>query len=480
MPTETTRDWPAGTWRFFVAPLVCFAGWCAFAAYLLVQARAGPPIAWTDTRSYVSVARHSLWSGAFWVGLRPPAMPLLIKVFGASTGFVTAQAAIGAISWGILAWTVGRLVTSGWRRLLAVWIVLAFATTFPITLWNRSVLSESLSMSLLALVFASVIWTARRFTWPRAAATTVACLCFATTRDAQVWTVALLGVAVGIAALARVGTNPRGALRAGALAICLLAATGLAEAGTVASHRTNENISDVFYVRVFPYPERVAWFAAHGMPERRQIDALARAVAAPPGGAKVVAFSADDPSFRSLRQWLATKGQGAYLLWLVTHPWYLVSEPLARPEQAFNSAQGNLMFYAATNDAMRSPLTTVMWPSVLELSIMSALAPYLAVLSEAWRERAWWAVLVLTGIGVLSMAVAWHGDGQEVTRHTVEGFAEVRLGVWILVVVGLFGIEPLPGRAGSAGSAGGTGDAGAREDGESGARIDRSRPLPAG
>jgi len=47
---------------------------------------------------------------------------------------------------------------------------------------------------------------------------------------------------------------------------------------------------------------------------------------------------------------------------------------------------------------------------------------------------------VLTLIGVAAMLVAWHGDGQETTRHTVEGFAEVRLGVWILFVTGLFAL----------------------------------------
>jgi hypothetical protein len=40
-----------------------------------------------------------------------------------------------------------------------------------------------------------------------------------------------------------------------------------------------------------------------------------------------------------------------------------------------------------------------------------------------------------------SMLVAWHGDGQEVTRHTIEGLTEVRLGVWILLVIGLFGLD---------------------------------------
>lgn len=427
--------------RSLVAPVVCFGGWCAFTWYLLAQARGGPAIVWTDSRTYVSVASEALLSGAFWIGQRPPAMPLLIKAFGTTTGLLTAQAAFGAVAWGFLAWTVGRLVAPGWRRVVAVWVVLGFATTLPVTLWNRSVLSESLSMSMLALVFACLIWTARRVTWPRVAATAAACLCFATTRDAQVWTVAVIGGIVGIAALTRLGRNPRAALRAGVLAVCLLGVAGLAEAGSVASHRTTEDLADVFYVRVFPFPARVAWFAAHGMPERREVDALARASSARSGNAEVVAFSSDDPAFAPLRRWLTTQGQWAYLLWLATHPWYVVSEPLVRPERAFNFARGDLTFYAATTDQMKSPLTVVMWPPALELAIMGALALYLAVLSEAWRERPWRAVLALTGIGVLAMLVAWHGDGQEVTRHTIEGFAEVRLGVWILIVLGLLGID---------------------------------------
>ena len=54
-------------------------------------------------------------------------------------------------------------------------------------------------------------------------------------------------------------------------------------------------------------------------------------------------------------------------------------------------------------------------------------------------------VFGLIVIGLLSMLVAWHGDGQEVTRHTVEGLAELRLGLWILIVMwALEGVSPAP------------------------------------
>ncbi len=408
----------------------------------MAQATAGPVIIWNDSKAYAAVASKPLASRAFWAGQRPPLAPLLIKLVGSSTGYLVAQAVIGAIAWGVLAWTVGRLVARGWPRVVAVWWILAFGTALPITLWNRSLLSESLAMSMLALVFAAVIWTVRSVTWPRIAATTGACSCFAATRDAQVWAVVAGSLVVGVFAITRLRSSPPLARRVGVLAMSLLAVAAITEWGTLTSHRTESDVRDVLIVRIFPYPDRVAWFASHGMPEQHQIDELAKATPTPSNAAKVVAIPAGNPTFDPLRQWMATEAAHTYVLWLLTHPGYVIFEPLVRPERSYNFAQGNLTFYAATNNRMASPLTIVMWPPLIGLLALAALAIYLGILSEAWRERPWRAVLILAALGVVAMLVAWHGDGQEVTRHTVEGLAQLRLGLSILVVVGLLGLVP--------------------------------------
>jgi hypothetical protein len=440
MATRERRTLPAG--RSWLAPALALGGWCAFAAFLIAQATAGPALVWNDSKAYAAVASNPLWSAALWAGRRPPLTPLAIKAFGSPDGLLVAQGVIAAVAWGILAWTVGRLVAPGWRRVVAVWVVLAFASTRPVTLWNRSVLSESLAMSSLALVFAALIWVARRPTWPRIAAAIVACLCYASGRDAQVGTVLLLAIAVGAWALTRLGRSRPTAVRAGALAAGLLVVGILTGWGTLSSHRTTQDVADVFYVRVFPFPDRVAWFASHGMPQRARIDALAAATPARGGDARVVAFAPQDPAFRPLERWIvAGGGQRTYLLWLVTHPWYVVTEPLQRPERSYNFAHGDLTFYAATVNRMDSPLTPVLWPPPVVVAIMSALAASLAVSSGLWRERGWRAVAVLTLLGLAAILVSWHGDGQEVTRHTVEGAVELRLGVWILLLLGLTGVS---------------------------------------
>ncbi len=347
----------------------------------------------------------------------------------------------------MLAGTVGRLAEPGWRRLSATWLVLAFATVGPITMWNRSLLSESLSMSLLALVVAGLMAVARRVTWPRVVGTVAAGLAFATTRDAQAWT-----VAAARGGARRAGPRPdlagpdrRGA--AGVLAVCLIAAAGLAEWGTLASDRTTGDVADVFYVRVFPFPARVAWFAAHGMPEARQIDGLAAATTATGGAAKVVALGTNQPSLVPLQRWLRTDGGAAYLEWLATHPWYVVTEPLVRPERAFNFARGNLGFYAGPGGPPTSPLTPIFWSGLPVLALLAAAAASLAVRRRAWLHPPWRVLVAVTGVGVVAMLVAWHGDGQEVTRHTVEGLAEVHVGIVILVVIGLLGRWPPPAAA---------------------------------
>ena len=429
--------------RVSAATVLAFVGWLATAAYLIVQARAAPVLQWTDTKAYASLASKSLWSAAFWTGPRPPLVPLMIKVFGTSTGFVTVQAVIAALAWGLLAWTVGRLVPPGWRRLMATWITLAFATTLPITLWNRSVLSESISMSTLALVFVGFIWTARRRTWPRLVATYrgLSVLRRRPRRgdldgrlpDGGGRRLRRRPVGEGSVGGGRKGRGP------GPRPVGGGRRHGMGNARLPSHHsRRGRRVLP----RIFPYPDRVAWFAAHGMPEQQRIDELARSVPAESSVAPVVFIGPTDPTFAPVRRWLATDAPGVYALWLVTHPGYVILEPLRRPERAFNFAQGDLDFYAATTNRMASPLTIVMWPPLFGLIILTALAGSLAWGTGACSERTWRVVALLTVGGIVAMLVAWHGDAQEVTRHTVEGLAEFRLGVWILVIVGLIGFDP--------------------------------------
>ena len=111
----------------------------AFSGYRLWQALTGMPLIWQDSAGY---QQSSLWSG-----VRPPVAPLLWRVTGTPTSFVVVQTLIAIVAWCFLAWAAAMVTRSVWPRLLTGAVVLAFASTMPVVLWDRSVLSESLSFS---------------------------------------------------------------------------------------------------------------------------------------------------------------------------------------------------------------------------------------------------------------------------------------------------------------------------------------------
>jgi hypothetical protein len=419
---------------------VAGASWCGFAWFRLWQATKAPALVWQDSKSYISVAGQAFWSLSFWAGARPPLVPLLWKLTGSPPSFVLGQTLVAVAAWGALAWVVGRSAPPGWRRTVATGAVLAFATSPPIVIWDRSVLSESLSVSLIALLVASSLRVAHRPTPARGAAVIVSALLVALTRDSQVWTVGLLGMC--FAGLALVGGVRRHRLPRypAGLAAALLVITAVGAWGEVDSGRTTANVTDVLFARVFPYPERVAWFASHGMPQSRAIDRLARSQSAPPGDAKIVAFDGRDPRFARLEHWIDRDGPTTYSVWLLSHPGYVFSEPLRRPERTFNNAQGDVLSYGSP-DRVDSPLGQVLWPAWVWLIPMLAVA--LAVsgagIAPSGRRRELQIVALLAGLGAIAMLVAWHGDGQEVTRHTFEGLAEVRVCVVLLLAMAVTG-----------------------------------------
>jgi hypothetical protein len=205
--------------------------------------------------------------------------------------------------------------------------------------------------------------------------------------------------------------------------------------------RSGQNAFDVLVVRIFPFPSRVAWFAAHGMPQARAVDTLAAATTAHPGAAKVVPVDPGDPRFAPLENWIQNHGEDTLAWWAVTHPAYVITEPFERPERAYNDANGVLTFYGAV-DRVDSPVTSVLWPAWWWLLPMTVIAVVAAGVTGYWRRWSWWVVMSFGGLGVLAMLVAWQGDGEEVARHTVEGFAQVRVCVLIATTVGLLRLVP--------------------------------------
>jgi hypothetical protein len=420
--------------------IVTIVGIGAFAWFRIWQARAGDPLVWQDSLQYQSLGDQPLFSHSIWAGDRPPVTPLFWKLAGNASTFVFLQTLVSVAAWSVLAVVVARLVRPRGRQLLAGGVVLGFAASRPITQWDRSILSESFSLSALALLFACTILWARHPTITRAAALIGAALLFAATRDTQIWIVALVAVAFGAYALRRARrVDPAAARPALIVAAGLVLVVVCTATSSMVSHRHLTNVQNALAVRVFPYPNRIGWFADHGMPQAAAVTALARATASTDGNAPLVAIDLGDPAFRPLARWLRTDAARTYITWLALHPGTVLKDPLLRPERTYNNADGHLSNYAAA-DRSDAPLLTALlypaWPWVLAAAVAAVIGGWL--LGQV-RRLAWVAVALLGVLGFAHMLIAWHGDGMEVTRHASVGNVQVRLGVLILLLMLLDG-----------------------------------------
>jgi hypothetical protein len=438
--------------------LVFLASAAALAAVRAWQIVGREAVWWNDSADFLASAHTGLFSVERWAGPRTAAAPLVLSLARFEPGtYVGWQAAIAVACWAALATSVWTVMGAGRARWVGTLAVVVFACTVPVTMWERSVLSESLAASTLALTLAAALQLARGVTARRVVAVLAASVLWLITRDSHAAVVVIAAVAVGACLViaewrgrgrpADDGSRERDRAVGGLvlLACWLFTLGGVAWVAASHGHRYVYPLRNVFEARVLPYPDRVAWFADHGMPQADRFtgpDAPAPAVRGG-GDAPVVYVADDEPDMQEWRAWVAQHGRGALAAWMATHPAYLVTEPLRDPERTFNNAEGDRSFYAPA-DQRELPLVT----DVLVPDRWVALAVVVAVAAWATRRRRWGSPLLLVGAGTVALAlphalVSWHTDGMETARHLMMPALQLYLGA-LLMVLGVLGARPGP------------------------------------
>ena len=421
--------------RVALWPVQAFAAVAAMGLVVRIWQHVGrEPLWWGDSDDYLESARAGVLSLSFWAGERPAAVPVLLKlVQGNRQLYVYAQVAIAVLAWAALAASLATVLPASRRSWLAVVAIAAASVAFPVAMWERSVLSESLAMSCLVLVVAAGIQLARGLTGERTGLFLAALAGWLLTRDSHASVVLLLGLA-GLVWLA-VGrprfARPRVVLVVGVLGVAVLASVSASHA-----HRYSYPLRNVFAARVLPYPDRVAWFADHGMP---QADQFTPPVPAEPGQPPVRWIGPDDPLMRPWLEWIDRDGRSTFLLWMVTHPGYVLEEPWRNPERTFNDADGDRSFYAPLN--MRGvPLVTGLLfpPRLVGLGLGFAAAAW-AIRRGRYRSPVFVVGAVTAVLAAPHGLISWHSDAMEAARHLVVPVVQFHLGVLLMLVGALVG-----------------------------------------
>ncbi len=396
-----------------------------------------------DSATILKQATQPSWSSGMWGGPKPTTVPLFYRMLdGDSERIVRAQWIASILAWGFLGLSCALATRSRIVGVAILVLTTLLSASGPISSWNTMMLTESLSLSLLALLVGASLWLVQRPGVVTAGAVIVIATLCAFSRDTCAYLLLMLAV-IFLFAIWPARNMARRALLL-ALALSLVGIW----AGSVRSAADGRRWLVPFYnilsERILPYPERVRFFASSGMPVSDSVRALA---GRGPFGKEM--DLGEGSGIAALREWTHSHGQPTYARFLLLHPAYLLMEPLtgfwgrvaSRLDKAPGGFKMGVVGHAAST--LRRPIYFL--PAFVLVALATAAAAWIAFRRKAPQLWVPVVMLILTPGHVL---ISWHGDACEVGRHSIVAIAQAALGTLLLA---LFAIDLLEGGKLSAG-----------------------------
>ncbi len=384
----------------------------------------------SDTPAYMRIARLPLSDLDFWLNARPFIFPLVIKAFGGNQPAVASfQAAFSILSWGLLALAVASWLQNPALRLLTFGLLLTFSLEPHIAGWDLVMLTESLSLSLMALFIAAWLWLLKGWRRWKVAALLLVAFGWAFCRDTNAWLLLMLAGLLSLAVLF-FGANRR--FLALALAFALLFA--LSNFAANKGQRWVFPFQNVLAERILTDAQALTFFSDCGMPLTPELLQLVDGHA----GSAERAFY-EDPALESYRLWLYADGKSCYVRWLLSVPQQSLSQPLADFETLVKFERAERFFPQRYQSILPWRLAAVLYPrqALLWLWALTSVAALVVLAWRAWKTNpAWMVFLALSLLIYPHLFIVWHGDTSGMDRHALSLAVQFILSCWLLALLG--------------------------------------------
>jgi hypothetical protein len=414
----------------FAGTVLGYGIWAAFTGHgLFTSLRVGYG---PDSVLYIRAARSPVWSTEFLA--TPYGGPFLFLLLAklclrSLRAIVLVQSMIAAAAWLFLAHTVATSLREPCVRSAGFVAVLLIALSPSVLLWNATIATESLAVSL--LVFGIALWLrvatgAGRSAFVALLAVLVALAC---TRDTNEMLLLVIAVFAGAVALGRRSLRGRALAM---VAVCIVAA-GVNIGLATKAHRWYHPLNETIAVRILGSKMATDYFVARGMPYDVPVRAL-HAAEFNFGNVDVA------PQYARYRAWVKQHGRSTYASFLLSHPGWDIGKPFADRRRLLAP---DLPYGVLHHDEPRGAflvIGAIAFPgNIVLVEVWMGLALIAAVV--LWLRRAGRGVL--TAVGVLAVLVvpaflaAWHGDALEADRHSLSAAVQLRIVLWIVTLVTL-------------------------------------------
>jgi hypothetical protein len=407
----------------------------------------------SDTIEYLDVGSYPLSNLDFWAGIRSFSLPLFYKIAGYNFSTYMDQGNMNRVShiqwyFSIICWTIFAVAVcfalKNWiSRLVTFSIILMMGASVDISFWDRVLLTESLAISLFVLLMALLI---------------IGGLLVEKAQKVPAWVqVLLIGIILMVAVLYTfirdtdgyfllflaffmiVGVCFRTIRKAALFPAYLSIALGflviflLGNTSANTGERYVPPMLHVFAYRFIPQEQSRNFFLAHGMPFDNRIASLDTLTLH-----QLNSHLVTDPSILRLIAWLGTDGEKATMQYLVSHPGYFLFAPLSDVQPIIN---GQYTVYRLTGitpvPARISWLSAILYLRFAWLPLLFvvlAVVSIVLIFAKSNRPRIIWYVVLAAFLTAYPLAViGWHGDTNDIERHSVQVAIQLRLAVWILL-----------------------------------------------
>ncbi|MBK6648060.1 MAG: hypothetical protein IPG44_20350 [Anaerolineales bacterium] len=380
-----------------------------------------------DTDIYIRLADESILGAGLLNADRPVGFPLLLLIAGHDFSLAAGiQLALTIFSWGMLAFAVSRSFQSMVVRFFSFAIILALGLARHLAGWDFVMMTESLSLSLFALLIACAAWLLQGWRTIKLIALAGVAVLFAFTRDTNAYLLAMAAGLILIAVMFR-WCKPRGM----AVSFIFLAIFAASYLTANMGERWVFPFVNVMGRRILPYLDRVEYFEDCGMPVTPELMEMAWYFA---GGNDRRFFN--DPALEGFRQWLAEDGKACYMKWLVSHP----AETFAEVYREFDG----LMFFDGVgeyfsrnySDLLPSRIERLLYPVYFADWILAALmvGAIAASILRPWVKNPLWALFIILSLTIFPHAyITWHGDAMAPERHMLSVGMQLSVSFWLLL-----------------------------------------------
>jgi hypothetical protein len=380
-----------------------------------------------DTKIYLRISTQPILAPGFFSVNRPFVFPLLLQIVHQNFFIASIiQLAITLLAWGALAFFVSISLRPAWLRIFSYLVILGVGLVRHLAGWDLVIMTESLSLSIFAMLIASGIWLLRGWQIHKVIILCVIAFFFAFTRDTNAYLL-LMFAGISLVAVILRWMDSRALILAALFGLIFF----LSNLSANISQRWFFPLVNVVGKRILPYTASVQKFEACGMPVTPQLLNLADSFA---NGNEKAFFT--DPALDDFRLWVADHGKYCYVRWLVTTPLSRMREAFSKFDELIYFENVNFYFPKRYQDLLPSRIERILYPVYFLQWLwvgLSAVA-LIAIVGHVWRDNPLWIAFIMLCLTIFPhLFITWHGDAMAPERHAVSVGMQLSLTMWLFV-----------------------------------------------